>query len=514
MATGGAGGAWCAVGALLPLCYAVVVTPAQIGTPLAATPSWWRIPKPDEPVRGWHVSPLVDVLAYHFSWLFILVPLALAGDVHPTDYLAIWAIGITTSFVHRHVTMPYVYLDGQVFRAFKPRLTLIPVVLFCGFVASMVLQTSKAPAGFFTPAHVAIVVAAVAPVVSVWWRDRRGDVVADRTLVVAAAPAVVSLVAGLVALPVHADVFVVVSAVAVAVGAAFVLGRAAAAVVIVVIGAGVASHFGGVALNDSVVRTNSLVGAVAMVAALWNIWHTAAQKVGILRVYNAKSAAPVDKKVPLWVDRALVFGWFPFLAALLVDRERATILQQGKVVKMYLGPIVDGVSAAAPILYPVGIALIVLTLGTFLRYEYRATGLKSAPRLSMALGLTMLSASFLFASPLKCYVAYGFSHAVEYVVFVWAFQRRRYAQPLDPQPLLQRLLKHGFVLYGAFIAVVAGLYLWSEFGTNLGFYDKPVRVFGMRTSMVIYVWAIWHSMAHFYFDGFLWKMRPTVRAAL
>ncbi len=474
MATGGAGGAWCAVGALLPLCYAVVVTPVQIGTPLAATPSWWRIPKPDEPVRGWHVSPLVDVLAYHFSWLFILVPLALAGDVHPTDYLAIWAIGITTSFVHRHVTMPYVYLDGQVFRAFKPRLTLIPVVLFCGFVASMVLQTSKAPAGFFTPAHVAIVVAAVAPVVSVWWRDRRGDVVADRTLVVAAAPAVV----------------------------------------IVVIGAGVASHFGGVALNDSVVRTNSLVGAVAMVAALWNIWHTAAQKVGILRVYNAKSAAPVDKKVPLWVDRALVFGWFPFLAALLVDRERATILQQGKVVKMYLGPIVDGVSAAAPVLYPVGIALIVLTLGTFLRYEYRATGLKSAPRLSMALGLTMLSASFLFASPLKCYVAYGFSHAVEYVVFVWAFQRRRYAQPLDPQPLLQRLLKHGFVLYGAFIAVVAGLYLWSEFGTNLGFYDKPVRVFGMRTSMVIYVWAIWHSMAHFYFDGFLWKMRPTVRAAL
>jgi hypothetical protein len=476
---------------------------------------FWQLPRADESVRGWHISPLIDVFAYHFSWLFILIPLALAGDIHPSDYLVIWAIGITTSFVHRHVTMPYVYLDGQVFRAFKPRLTLIPIVLACGFVASMVLQTAKAPAGFFSPAHVCLLVGIVAPVVAIWWRDRRGDAVADRVLVIAAAPAIVSLVAGFIALPDHGDAFVVVSAVACVGSVVVVVGRSAVAVVVVgVVVAGVAAHLGDVTLNDKVVRTNTIVGGVAMLAALWNIWHTAAQKVGILRVYNAKSDAPVDKKVPLWVDRALVFGWFPFLAALLVDRERDTILKQGKVVKMYLGPIVDGISAAAPVMYPLGVLLIVATIATFLRYEYRATKLRSVPRLSMAAGLTLLSASFLFASPLKCYVAYGFSHAVEYVVFVWAFQRRRYAQPLDPKPLLQTLLRHGALLYGVFIAVVAGMYIFSEFGTPLGFYDKPVRIFGMRTSMVIYVWAIWHSMAHFYFDGFLWKMRPTVRAAL
>jgi hypothetical protein len=103
----------------------------------AAAPSWWRIPKATETVARWHVAPLVDVVAYHFSWLLILVPLALAGNVHPKDYLLVWAIGMTVSFTHRHVTMPYVYLDDAVFTSFKPRLTLIPVVLMCGFAASL-----------------------------------------------------------------------------------------------------------------------------------------------------------------------------------------------------------------------------------------------------------------------------------------------------------------------------------------------------------------------------------------
>lgn len=43
---------------------------------------------------------------------------------------------------------------------------------------------------------------------------------------------------------------------------------------------------------------------------------------------------------------------------------------------------------------------------------------------------------------------------------------------------------------------------------------EHVEVFGLRTTTLICIWAIWHSMAHFYFDGFLRKMRPAVRAVL
>jgi hypothetical protein len=500
------------------------VTVARVSTPTSPAPpsaapsgrAWWRLPAPTESTPGWHVSPLVDLVAYHFSWLWILLPLALVGDVHPGDYLVLFAIGVTTSFVHRHVTMPYVYLDGAVFRAWKPRLTLMPLVLVCAFVASIGLQQGKAPARFIGPLDLALLVGAFVPVVDIWWRDRRGEGIADRDLIVGGAPFVVATVAGFALLPGRHGLFLAVVTPMVLIAVALVIARRRFVVVGIagLIGLAALLSSQGVAVHERPFRTDAIVGAAAIVAAVWNIWHTAAQKVGILRVYNAKSSAPVEQKVPLWVDRLLVFSWFPFLAALLVDRERERILEQGKVVKMYLGPIVDGLGAAMPVLYPLGVIVIVGAAALFLLFEHRATSLRSLPRLSMAASLTLLAASFLVVSPFKCYIAWGFSHAIEYIVFVWAFQRRRYATPLSPPPLLQRLLRHGALLYGVFIAAIAALYLWSNHAVGFGWVERQPQLFGLQTTMIIYLWAIWHSMAHFYFDGFLWKMRPSVRAAL
>lgn len=482
---------------------------------------WFRLPRPGEAVAGWHVSPAIDVFAYGFSWLLILVPLALAPTStdpvhHYDDYLALWAVGITVSFLHRHFTMPYVYLDGAVFQTHKLRFTLIPAVLFCGFVASVMLNFTRLPRRFFGAFDAAVFAAAVALVVVLWWRDRKGKTVDNFALVAAAAPFVVAVVLGAAGVfRAHHDVGLVVVAVVVG-AAAFVVGGVRGAVIVAaLLLAGLLAQQQLGPLQHGKIRGAVVVGGAAMIAALWNIWHTAAQKVGILRVYNAKSSAPVETKVPLWVDRALVFGWFPLLAALLVTRERETILREGRVVKVYLEPILDGMAVIAPVLVPVGVLCVVGSIGLFLRYEWRATRLRSTPRLMMALGMTGLSASFLFVSPLKCYVAYGFSHAIEYVVFVWAYQRKRYATPHQPQPLLQRLLKHTALFYGIFVAVIAGTYFYVEFGERFGFFDGKVSLFGYKAGLWLYCWAIWHSLVHFYFDGFLWKMRaPTVRAHL
>jgi hypothetical protein len=473
-----------------------------------------RLPAPHEQVAGWHVSPVVDVAAYHFSWLLILIPLALSGETHPSDYLALWACGITVSFVHRHFTMPYVYLDSAVFKTFKTRFTLFPAVLFCGFLSSVLLQKAKVPREFFTALDIAVLAAGVVVVVVVWWRDRKGVAIENRALAAAAAPFVAATVLGGLGLfTEHHVAAVVVVGVAVIAAALVVGGGRMIAVVVALVFAGVLLHAQLGGLNAEKMKGSVVVGAVAMVAALWNIWHTAAQKVGILRVYNAKSQAPVERKVPLWVDRLLVLGWFPLLAALLVTRERQTILTQGKVVRLYLEPVVDGISALAPVLIPVGVVVVVGSLAAFIHHE-RKSGVRSVPRWSMALGMTLLSASFLFVSPLKCYVAYGFSHAIEYVVFVWAFQRRRYAMPLDHRPLLQRMLRYGWLFYGLFVLVIAGTYFYVEFGIPYGFYDGKVKIFDYNASLWLYAWAIWHSLTHFYFDGFLWKMRAPVRASL
>ena len=484
---------------------------------------WFRLPRPGDAVAGWHVSPVVDGLAYGFSWLFILSPLSLCGDNHPGDYLGLWAVGITVSFLHRHFTMPYVYLDGAVFQTHKLRFTLIPAVFFCGFIASVLLNPSRVPKAWLGPVDVAEFVVAVGLVVFMWWRDRKqttqifDPVFSNASLVAGAAPCVVAVVLGVTGVwRDHHDTALFVEGAVIGVAAFVVAGVRGAVVVGAVLLTGLFAQLAlGGPFAHGKLKGSLFVGAVAMIAALWNIWHTAAQKVGILRVYNAKSSAPVDKKVPLWVDRFLVFGWFPLLAALLVSRERETILTQGKVVKVYLEPLLDGMQAVTPVLVPLGVVTVVASIGWFLRCEWRATRLTSAPRLMMALGMTGLSASFLFASPLKCYVAYGFSHAIEYVVFVWAYQRKRYATPHTPPPLFQKILRHTALFYTVFVAVIAGTYFYVEFGERYGLFDGKVRIFDYSAGLWLYCWAIWHSLTHFYFDGFLWKMRaPTVRQHL
>lgn len=490
--------------------YAEDVAPTSLALRL------FRIPPPGENVVGWHVSPLVDTLAYSFSWLFILIPLALSGDAHPGDYLALWAVGITVSFLHRHFTMPYVYLDGAVFETHKTRFTLIPAVLFCGFVASVMLQHARIPKEFFSTKDVGVFVTAVAVVAHVWWHDRQGQKFSNRQLLAALAPFVVAVVLGGFGVFVaHHDVGLAIVGVCVVFAAFIVCGARIAAATVVGLVAAVAAASVVSPLNDTKLKGSIVVGAAAMVAAMWNIWHTSAQKVGILRVYNAKSTAPVEQKVPLWVDRLLVLGWFPLLGALLVTRERETILTQGKVVAAYLTPLIDGITAVAPVLLPLGALLVVVSIAVFLRYEWNATRLQSKPRLVMALGMTLLSASFLFVSPLKCYVAYGFSHAIEYVVFVWAYQRRRYATPHSPVPVMQRLMRYSVIFYSIFALVIGGTYFVVEFGASYGLFEGKVKLFGYGVGLWLYAWAIWHSLTHFYFDGFLWKMRaPTVRAHL
>src|SRR3954469_1442272 len=131
------------------------------------------VPPADKPVAGWHVSAAVDLFAYHFSWLWILVPLALAGDKHPDDYLGLFAFGMTLSLVHRFYTLPYVYLDKAVFAQHVTRFTLFFFLLNLGSVASAFFFKWKAPKGFFGPVDVAVVLAGAALVAQCVVADKR-----------------------------------------------------------------------------------------------------------------------------------------------------------------------------------------------------------------------------------------------------------------------------------------------------------------------------------------------------
>ena len=431
--------------------------------------SLFRASRADEPAKGWHTSPAVDVAAYAFSWAWVLVPLLLAGD-QTEDYLFIYLLVLGATGIHRHFGLPYVYLDGQVRRAYPLRFTLFPAVLFVAWVASPWL--SRQDLVVSVPDIIAGT-ALIALLLLVLRRDGTPHAIRGRSIALTLIPAAIAVLAIDLTFPTRED----------------------------------AGGLGGVPIRP-------LLDGVALFAGVWNVWHVYMQKYGIFRMYSAKSAA--KEKVPGAVDRFFVLSWLPLYFAWIGPHYKDTALDQLGGEDGILARLIDVLVVIEPVAVPVGFATVALAMVLWVRAEWRSSRLRSAPRLTMALGTTALAASFLLFDPIKVYLAFGFSHAVEYMVFVWAFQRKRYGTKLPHDPLLGRVLRWPWLAYGGFALVVGAVFLGAKFyGTYLFPGSEQPEVLGAKPVEWARYWGIYQSMVHFYFDGFLWKMRlPSVRASL
>lgn len=513
------------------------------------------VPPPDQSRDYWHVSPIVDVLAYHYSWLLVLAPMVFLGENHPKDYMGLFVFVMVIAFAHRHVTMPYVYMDGQVFRAHPYRFTIYPAFLFAAFLVTPSLYLWKVPPNTFTPAHFGAWIAAPVVLYQWWFETTRGHDFTPTRILRAAAPTLAAAAFHVFASswddagPLQAWAWLAgltASSWLVALDAARTPTAAHARPrfpwylepffddvdepatpapalrllvpgVLTLMAAGIAasgSSFDGVAPAKAF-DFKGVILFVAFFGALWNIWHVFMQRYGIFRMYAAKSQVPLDVRVPGWVDRLMVFAWLPLYFVWMGPNSRDELREGAAVVIEYVEPIADAMERVQPFLLAPSIAVVLFSLGAFAYYEWRASGLKNMARVSMALGTTGLSASFLLVNPIKAYVAYGFCHAVEYIVFIWAYQRRRYAHPLAHRPLLGEALRWPVLSWTVFMVVVGGAYLVLQHSDDLNMVDEPLTFFGHPAYRLVFFWTIYHSLTHFYWDGFLWKMRlPTVRANL
>ncbi len=152
-----------------------------------------------------------------------------------------------------------------------------------------------------------------------------------------------------------------------------------------------------------------------------------------------------------------------------------------------------------------------VAVGLWVRHDWRAHRLRNRARISAATGNLLLSSSLLWADPIKAYIAFAFSHAFEYMVFVWAYQRRAYRVQKERPTIMQRLLQHPVRWYVAFSAVLLAVGAGSTwYGRTL---LMDMQFLGLTATGWIFYYAVYESLIHFYMDGFLWKMRKAqVRA--
>ena len=245
------------------------------------------------------------------------------------------------------------------------------------------------------------------------------------------------------------------------------------------------------------------IQAVQLVAMAWGIWHGMMQTYGFCRIYDAKASARAAARAH--VDLALCFAWFSG-AVLLSPMRFRTLLE------LYYesgGPVLAS-SAVEAIRLAIVVALALVTL-VFL---WRQWSDWSAGRGFSPVKLTLLISSIGFwwycnngvQNILVGIALFEVFHDVQYLAIVWIYNRTR----VERDTSIRGFMRFVFRRSGALIGVYVGLVM--AYGA-LGFTQSAITVESIRHGLIGIITA--SALLHFYYDGFIWKVRePQTRTML
>jgi Tfp pilus assembly protein PilF len=244
------------------------------------------------------------------------------------------------------------------------------------------------------------------------------------------------------------------------------------------------------------------IQAIQLVALAWGIWHGMMQTYGFCRIYDAKASGKAAARAR--VDLALCFAWF--LGAVLLSPMRfRTCLD------LYYesgGPVVP---PALVLFLRSGFlfALAVVTVVFLWRQwkDWHAAGIVSPIK------ITLLVSSIAFwwycnngvQNILVGIALFEVFHDVQYLAIVWIYNRVR----VERDESIRGFMRFVFRRSGSLIGVYVGLVL--AYG-SIALTTSGVSVEGIKHILVGIVTA--SALLHFYYDGFIWKVRETQTRAM
>jgi hypothetical protein len=237
------------------------------------------------------------------------------------------------------------------------------------------------------------------------------------------------------------------------------------------------------------------IQAVQLVAMAWGIWHGMMQTYGFCRIYDAKASARAAARAR--ADLALCFAWFS-AAVLLSPMRFRTLLE------LYYesgGPVVAS-AAVAGLRWAVVVALGVVTI-VFL---WRQWSDWRAARGVSPVKITLLVSSIAFwwycnngvQNILVGIALFEVFHDVQYLAIVWIYNRTR----VERDKTIGGFMRFVFRRSGALIGVYVGLVL--AYGA-IGLTQSAITAEWIRHGLIGIVTA--SALLHFYYDGFIWKVR-------
>jgi Flp pilus assembly protein TadD len=239
------------------------------------------------------------------------------------------------------------------------------------------------------------------------------------------------------------------------------------------------------------------IQAVQLVAMAWGIWHGMMQTYGFCRIYDAKASARAPARAR--VDLALCFGWFSAAVFLSPMRFR-TLLE------LYYesgGPVVASEAVAAiRTAVVVGLGLVTIVFLWRQWIDWRSA------RGASPVKITLLVSSIAFwwycnngvQNILVGIALFEVFHDVQYLAIVWIYNRTR----VERDKSIGGFMRFVFRRSGALIGVYVGLVM--AYGA-ISFTQSAVTALWIRHMLIGVVTA--SALLHFYYDGFIWKVRET-----
>jgi Flp pilus assembly protein TadD len=244
------------------------------------------------------------------------------------------------------------------------------------------------------------------------------------------------------------------------------------------------------------------IQAIQLVALAWGIWHGMMQTYGFCRIYDAKASGKAAARAR--TDLALCFSWF--LAAVLLSPMRfRTCLD------LYYesgGPVVAPVFVAS-VRYGIVFALAAVTVLFLWRQwrDWQAAGVISPIK------ITLLVSSIGFwwycnngvQNILVGIALFEVFHDVQYLAIVWIYNRMR----VERDESIRGFMRFVFRRSGSLIGVYVGLVL--AYG-SIALTTSGGSVEAIKHVLIGVVTA--SALLHFYYDGFIWKVRETQTRAM
>jgi tetratricopeptide (TPR) repeat protein len=256
---------------------------------------------------------------------------------------------------------------------------------------------------------------------------------------------------------------------------------------------------GGTCLLFAVRELNAMV----LVAYVWGVWHGLMQTYGFLRIYDGKvgSASPVTARLD-WLMSVTWFGAAVLLSPTRMAKILADYYRSGGV------SVPPAVLAAITNLWLVATAVVTLS---FLAHVFRerAGGRAQSPA-KLALMATSIGfwwySNVAVANMLVGIALFEIFHDVQYLTVVWIYNLNRAVRNPNVGGFTRFLFRRSWGLTGLYLGLVAAYGSLNLVPAWLSSQTISRSLTGLLTAS---------ALLHFYYDGFIWKVREqSVRESL